>query len=84
MSHELPNVQGGFRKGRGTRYEIANTGWVVAKAKEFQKTSISSLLTAKAFDCVDHNKLENSKRDGNSRPPDLPLMKPVCRSGSNN
>ena len=45
MSHELPNVQGGFRKGRGTRYEIANTGWVVAKAKEVQKTSISSLLT---------------------------------------
>ena len=38
---------------------------------------------AKAFDCVDHDKLENSKRDGNSRPPDLPLEKPVCRSGSN-
>ena len=42
---ELPDVQAGFRKGRGTRYEIANTGWVVAKAKEFQKTSISALLT---------------------------------------
>ena len=38
---------------------------------------------AKAFDCVDHNKLENSERDGNTRPPDLPLEKPVCRSGSN-
>ena len=38
---------------------------------------------AKAFDCVDHNKLENSERDGNARPPDLPLEKPVCRSGSN-
>ena len=38
---------------------------------------------AKAFDCVDHNKLENSSRDGNTRPPDLPLEKPVCRSGSN-
>ena len=38
---------------------------------------------AKAFDCVDHNKLENSERDGNTRPPDLPIEKPVCRSGSN-
>ena len=38
---------------------------------------------AKAFDCVDHNKLENSERDGNTRPPDLPLEKPICRSGSN-
>ena len=38
---------------------------------------------AKAFDSVDHNKLENSERDGNTRPPDLPLEKPVCRSGSN-
>ena len=38
---------------------------------------------AKAFDCVDHNKLENSSRDENTRPPDLPLEKPVCRSGSN-
>ena len=47
MSHELPNVQGGFRKGRGTRYEIANTGWVVAKAKEFQKTSIALLTMPK-------------------------------------
>ena len=42
------------------------------------------LDNAKAFDCVDHNKLENSERDGNTRPPDLPLEKPVCRSGSNN
>ena len=39
---------------------------------------------AKAFDCVDHNKLENSERDGNTRPPDLPLEKSACRSGSNN
>ena len=54
------------------------------KQESSRKTSTSALLTAKAFDCVDHNKLENSKRDGNSRPPDLPLMKPVCRSGSNN
>ena len=49
-----------------------------------RKTSISALLTMpKAFDCVDHNKLENSERDGNTRPPDLPLEKSVCRPGSN-
>ena len=45
MNHELPDVQAGFRKGRGTRYQIANICWVVIKAKEFQKTSISALLT---------------------------------------
>ena len=54
------------------------------KTREFQK-NISFCLVgyAKAFDYVDHNKLENSERDGNTRPPDLPLEKPVCRSGSN-
>ena len=45
MNHELPDVQAGFRKGRGTRYQIANICGVVIKAKEFQKTSISALLT---------------------------------------
>ena len=84
VNRELPDVQAGFRKGRGTRDQIANICWIIKKAREFQKkTSISALLTAKAFDCVDHNKLENSERDGNTRPPDLPLEKPVCRSGSN-
>ena len=55
------------------------------KAREFQKKKIYFCFIdyAKAFDCVDHNKLENSERDGNIRPPDLPLEKPVCRSGSN-
>ena len=52
------------------------------KQESSRKTSISALLT-KAFDCVDHKKLENSERDGNTRPPDLPLEKSVCRSGSN-
>ena len=52
------------------------------KQESSRITSISGLF-AKAFDCVDHNKLENSKRDGNTRPPDLPLEKTVCRSGSN-
>ena len=54
------------------------------KAKEFQKNIYFCFIDyAKAFDCVDHNKLENSERDGNTRPPDLPLEKHLCRSGSN-
>ena len=82
MNHELPDVQAGFRK--GTRDQIANIRWIMEKAKEFQKNIYFCFLDyAKAFDCVDHNKLENSERDGNTRPPDLPLEKSVCRSGSN-
>ena len=58
MNHELPDVQAGFRKGRGARDQIFNICWILEKARELQKkTSISALLTAKAFDCVDHNKL---------------------------
>ena len=54
------------------------------KAIEFQKNIYFCFIDyAKAFKCVDHNKLENSERDGNTRPPDLPLEKPVYRSGSN-
>ena len=84
VNHELPDVQAGFRKGRGTRDQIANIRWIIEKAREFQKNIYFCLIEyAKAFDCVDHNKLENSERDGNIRPPDLPLEKPVCRSGSN-
>ena len=85
MNCELPDVQAGFRKGRGTRDQIANIHWIIKKAREFQKNVYFSFTDyAKDFDCVDHNKLENSSRDGNTRPPDLPLEKPVCRSGSNN
>ena len=58
MNQELPDVQAGFRKGRGTRDQIANICWIIEKAREFQKTSISALfIYAKAFECVDHNKL---------------------------
>ena len=58
---ELPNVQAGFRKGRGTRDQIANMHWITEKAKEFQKNIYFCFNDyAKAFDCVDHNKLENS------------------------
>ena len=58
MNCELPDVQGGFRKGRGTRDQIANIHWIIKKAKEFQKNIYFCFIDcAKAFDCVDHNKL---------------------------
>ena len=81
---DLPDVQAGFRKGRRTRDQIANIHWIIEKAREFQKNiSFCFIDYAKAFDYVDHNKLENSERDRNTRPPDLPLEKSGCRSGSN-
>ena len=84
MNRELPEVQAGFRKGRGTRNQIVNICWIMEKARELQKNIYFCFIDyAKAFDCVDHNKLENSERHGNTRPPDLPLEKPICRSGSN-
>ena len=84
MNRELPDVQAGFRKGGGTRDQIANICWIIKKARVFQKNIyFCSTDYAKAFDCVDHNKLDNSKRDGNTRLPDLSLEKSVCRSGSN-
>ena len=84
MNHELPDVQAGFRKGRGTRDQITNTCWIIKKAREFQKNIDFCFIDyAKAFDCVDYHKLKNSERDENTRPPDLPLEKPVCSSVSN-
>ena len=84
VNRELPGIQAGFRKGRGTRDQIANIRWIMEKAREFQKNMYVCFIDyAKAFDCVHHNKLENSERDGNTRSPDLPLEKPICRSGSN-
>ena len=84
VNHELPDVQAGFRKGRGTRDQIASICWIIEKARDFQKNIYFCFIDyAKAFDCMDHKKLENCSRDGNTRPPDLPLEKSVCRSGSN-
>ena len=84
VNRELPDVQAGFRKGRGTGDQIANIRWIMEKAREFQRNIYFCFIDyAKAFAYVDHNKLENSKRDGNTIPPDLLLEKPVCRSGSN-
>ena len=84
VNRELTDVQAGFRKGRGTRDQIANIRWIMEKAREFQKSIYFCFIDyAKAFDYVHHNKLENSERAGNTRTPDLPLEKFVCRSGSN-
>ena len=84
MNRELPDVQSGFRKGRGTIDQIANAHWIIKKAKEFQKNIYFCCIDyAKAFDCVDHNKLENSSGDGNIILPYLPPEKSVCRSRNN-
>ena len=66
VNHELPDVHAGFRKGRGTRDQIANICWIMEKAKEFQKSIYFCFIDyAKAFDCVDHNKLwKNLKQMG--------------------
>ena len=84
VNHELPDVQVGFRKGRGTRDQIANIRWIIEKAREFQENIYFCFNDyAKAFDCVDYNSCGKFLRDGNTRPPYLPPAKPVCRSGSN-
>ena len=84
VNHEISDVQAGFRKGCGTRDQIDNIRWIIKKAREFQKNIYFCFTDyAKTFDCADHNKLENSERDGNTRLPDLPLEKYISRSGSN-
>ena len=84
VKRELPDVQVGFRKGRATIDQIANICWITKKSKRLQKNIYFHFIDyTKVFDCVDHNKLENSSRDGNTRLPYLPPEKPVCRSGSN-
>ena len=83
MNRELPDVQAEFSKGRGTRDQIANICWIMEKAREFQKNIYLCFIDyAKTFDCVDHNKPENSSRDENTRPLYLPPKKSACRSGS--
>ena len=84
VNRELLDVRAGFRKGRGTRDQIANIHRIIEKARELQKNIYFCFIDyAKAFDYVDHNKLWKILRDGNTRPPDLSLEKFVCRSGSN-
>ena len=81
VNHELLNVQGGFGKARGTRDQIANIHWIIKKAESFRKTSTAALLTMSKTLTVWITR--NCERDGNTRPPDLPLDKSVCRPRSN-
>ena len=84
VNRELTDVQAGFRKVRGTRNQIANIRWIMEKARELQKSICVCFIDyAKAFDCVDHNKLWKILKEMGIPPPDLPLEKFVCRSGSN-
>ena len=83
MNCEIPDVQAGFRK-RGTRDQTANICSVIEKARELQKNIYFCFIDyTKAFDCGSQQSVENSERDGNTRPPDLPLEKSVCSSRSN-
>ena len=78
MNCEFPDVQAGFRKGKGTRDQIASIHWIIKKGTEFQKNNYFCFTDyAKAFDWVDHHKLENCSRDGHIRSPDLPPEKSV-------
>ena len=80
VNHEFPDDQAGFRKGRGTRDQTANICWIIKKTREYLLLLYGY---AKAFDCESQQTVENSSRDGNTRPPHLPLEKSECRSGSN-
>ena len=83
VNHEFPEVDAGFIKGRGTRDQIANIRWIIEKARVFQKNIYFCFTDYdKAFVCITTT-VENSERDGNTGPPDLPLEKSVCRSRSN-
>ena len=85
VNRELPDVQAGFRKGRGTRDQIANIHWINKKTRDFQKNICFCFIDyAKAFDCVDHNKLwKILKEMGIPEHLVRPLEKPLCMSGSN-
>ena len=79
---DLPDVQPGFRKGRGTRNQLANICWIIKKARKFQKNIYFCFIDyAKAFDCVDHNELWKILQEFGI--PDLPLEKSVCRLRNN-
>ena len=84
MNREHPDVQAGFRKGRGTKDQIANIHWIIKEARGFQKNIYFCFIDyVKTFDCGSQKMVESSERDAKTRPPDLPLEKSVCQSGSN-
>ena len=81
VNQELPDVQTGFRRGRGTRDQIDNILWIIDKAREFQKNIYFWFIDyAKVFDCVDHYKVENKRWEYQNT--NLPPEKPVCSSRS--
>ena len=82
VNQEIPDPQDGLIKGRGTRDQMANIFWIIEKPREFQKKTSASLTMPKPL-CGSQATVENSKRDENTRLPDLPPEKSVCRSGSN-
>ena len=83
MNHEIPDAQAGFWKGKGTRDQVANIHCIIKKAREYQKNIYFCCIDyAKAFDCVDHHKLCKILKEMGI-PSNLPLEKPICRSGSN-
>ena len=84
VKRELPDVQVGFRKDRGTRDQIADIHWIIKKARKFQENIYFCFIDyTRAFDYVSQQTVGNSERDENTRSPDLPLEKSVCRSESN-
>ena len=85
MDRELPDVQVGFRKARGIKDQIANIRWIMEKARECQKNMLFCFRDdAKDFGCVGSQQtVENSSRDGDTSPPDLPPENSVCRSRDN-
>ena len=84
VNHELPDVQAGFRKGRGTREQIANIFWIIKKAREFQKNIDFCFIDyVQAFDCVDHNKLCKIMKEMGILDHLTCLLRNLCRSGHN-
>ena len=85
VNHELPDVQDGFRKGRGSRDQIANVSWIIKKARQFQKNIYFCFIDyAKAFDCVNYNKLWIILKEMGTPDHLTCLLRNLCRSGSNN
>ena len=84
VNRELIDIQVGLRKGRGTRYQIANIHWIIETAREFfKKSTYDSLTMLEPFTCRSQQTVENSARDGNTRAPYLLPEKSVCSSRSN-
>ena len=84
MNHELPDVQAGFRKGRGTRDQIADIHWIIEKRRDSRTSTSASLDMLRPLTVWITTNVEDSSRGGNTIPPYLPPEKPVCQSRNNN